>query len=163
MSERNTVAYKPGANSLMPNPRIIEELEVERDAKGAISAEALRKDDWVVVNELAPHIQRNADAAITIKNLLEQNKLMGEVLKNRILVALAEAKEPAWVPTHRHYKGKMYRVTGERQNADHEELEPMVEYDDAEGNRFVISKRRWESRLESGRPRYEFIYQRDGK
>lgn len=159
MSERNTQIIKPGQNVILQAPDVIRRLEDMRNHHAGVIMVEMRKQevDYNVVNEHEPKSQLAFDALSTIKRLMQQNSEMAEVLKNRVIVALHEAKQPEWKPTHRHYKGKLYRVTGTRFNADHEELTEEVEYDDVDGNKYTLSRRRWDSFLDSGKPRYEFI------
>lgn len=147
--------------AVMPYPRLIPNLTSFRDEHGAIVKAALDQDpaDYVTVKDHEPLVLMAGQALVVIERLLAQNAAMTEALKNRIMVALQAAKNPPWVPTHRHYKGTLYRVVGKTNNAEHEELQEMVEYDDEEGNKFVLPTRKWESQLDSGKPRYEFIYQ----
>lgn len=154
------------SNSLLAKD-IVKRLLAQRDVHGDIVVAQMNSPpdgdgretiDYAVVREHEPLSLLMFDAANTVTALVDQNILMQEVLKNRILVALDNAKEPAWVPTHRHYKGGLYRVTGIRWDAEHDELVELIEYDDAEGKRFVMTKRRFESRLDSGGARYEYIY-----
>jgi hypothetical protein len=148
------------ATATMPWPHLIEELTRFRDYYGARVRLALEQDppDYAVAKAHEPKVEMSGRAIVVIEKLLDQNHYLSEVLKNRVVVALSAAKDPEWVPTHRHYKGKLYRVTGRRMDAEHEELEEKVEYDDREGGRFVLSRRKFEGRLESGKPRYEYIY-----
>lgn len=139
---------------------ILEWLLSERDLSASVAAEEFQKGDLADYNVINPAVDRSdryARAAAEIERSRELIALMTESLRNRILVALAEAKAPEWVPTHRHYKGTEYRVTGTRMDAEYEELIEKVEYDDREGNRYVLSRSRFESFLGSGKPRYEFI------
>lgn len=149
------------ATSVTPYPDLVLDLTTFRDTHNALVTEALKGDppDFKVVNEHQPLGRMAHEALETIRKLTEVNSLMTDALRQRIMVALQDARVPAWVPTHRHYKGKMYRVTGVRMDAEHEELEEKIEYDDADGRRFVLSRRKWESILPSGRPRYEYLYQ----
>lgn len=149
------------ATSVTPYPDLVQELTSFRDSHNALVTEALKLDppDFRIVNEHQPLGKMAHEALETIRKLTEVNALMTEALRQRIIVALQNARQPAWVPTHRHYKGKLYRVTGQRMDAEHEELEEKIEYDDADGGKFVLSRRKWESLLPSGRPRYEYIYQ----
>jgi hypothetical protein len=121
----------------------------------------LKKDppDMGVAGEHQPLAELYHDAMFAIRRLMEQNALLVEAMGKKLVVALEEFKETPvrWVPTHRHYKGTFYRVTGTRWNADHEELEEEVEYDDAAGKKYTLSRRRWDSFTGSGRPRYEHV------
>ncbi len=149
-----------GATSIIKNPRIVAILESKRDEHNRVVTAEMKKEvvDYNVVNPNEDMAKMYHEAAATLSALIDQNEMLTEVLKRRVLVALAEAKAPEWVPTHRHYKGKLYRVTGTRWNADHEELEEQIEYDDADGKKYTLARRRWESVLESsGKPRYEFV------
>ena len=74
-----------------------------------------------------------------------------------MIIALKEAKHPEWKPTHRHYKGALYRVTGTRMDANGEELIEGVEYDDATGKRYFLHRARWDRVLDSGKPRYQVL------
>jgi len=160
LAQRHSRAVVPGQTSIIGNPRLLDELKEKRKYHGDIATAELRKDppDYGIVNPNQALATLYHDAITTLEKLIDQNAKLTETLKNRVIVALDEAKEPVWAPTHRHYKGTLYRVTGVRWDADHEELAEMIEYDDADGTRFVISKRRWESTLDSGRQRYEYIY-----
>lgn len=159
MSTRNTVAVRQGQTSVLPPDQLLRDLDERRDHHAALRDAAIKTDDFSVAGEQEPLVQIYHDAGKHLRALMAQNEAMRRVLVSRVLVELEVAEKPPWKATHRHYKGTLYRATGERMNADHEELEPMVEYDDADGRRFVISKRRWESHLESGRPRYEYVYE----
>lgn len=160
VEQRHSRATVPGQTSIISNPRIIEQLKEKRKYHGDIAFEELKKDppNYEIVNPNQFLATLYHDAVTALEKLMEQNALLTETLKNRVLVALSEAKAPAWVPTHRHYKGTLYRVTGIRYDAEHEELVEKVEYDDEHGGRFVLAKRRWESVLDSGKQRYEFLY-----
>lgn len=139
---------------------IVEWLEVQRDAQAAIyQMEFQRGDlaDYGVINPATDLAERYSRAAEEIKRLRTLHDLLVEAVKNKVLVALEDAKSPPWVPTHRHYKGTLYRVTGMRWDAEFEELVEKVEYDDSDGKKFVLARSRWESMLNSGRPRYEYV------
>lgn len=66
--------------------------------------------------------------------------------------------EPAWTPTHRHYKGTLYRVTkrGKRIWAGNDERNGsmLVEYDNAAGGEFALSEGDFDSEVEDGIRRY---------
>ena len=74
--------------------------------------------------------------------------------------ALAPAPAP-WTPTHRHYKGALYRVTrrGKRIWAGNDDRNGsrVVEYDNAEGGEFALADVDFDSEVEEGRRRYEPI------
>jgi hypothetical protein len=146
--------------SVTPYPRILEELDAKRDHHGGIVSEELRKDppDYGVVNPNQQLTTLFHQAGHTIRLLAAQNEKMADVLVNRVLVALDSARAPEWKPTHRHYKGKEYRVTGIRYDAEFEELVEKVEYDDRDGMKFVLTRQRFESKLPSGAARYEYIF-----
>lgn len=138
---------------------LVEKLNKGQAYHAAIVVEEQNKPEtnFGIVNEHQALAELYFEASSAVTKLVEQNSLLTETLKARVIVALGEAKDPPWKATHRHYKGKLYRVTGYRQNTDHDELEEQVEYDDEEGNRYTLSRRRWDSLLGSGKPRYEFI------
>jgi hypothetical protein len=73
------------------------------------------------------------------------------------LRALAPA--PAWTPTHRHYKGALYRVTkrGKRIWAGNDDRNGalVVEYDNAAGGEFALPDADFDGEVEGGRRRYE--------
>jgi hypothetical protein len=157
---RHSQASVPGRTNIIGNPDLVRQLSERRKYHGDIATEELKKDppNYDVVNPNQALATLYHDAVTTLEKLIQQNALLTEALKNRVIVALVDAKAPAWVPTHRHYKGTLYRVTGIRYDAEHEELVEKVEYDDEHGNRFILSKRRFESALDSGKQRYEYLY-----
>lgn len=138
---------------------IMEWLLLQRDYHAEVSAMEFGKHDpdYGVINPAEALKGKFFEAAEELRKLRDVNASLTDALKNRIIVALADAKAPAWEPTHRHYKGKLYRVTGVRMDAEFEELIEKVEYDDADGTKFVLSKDRFNSLIGSGKPRYEFI------
>lgn len=147
-------------------PDVLDWLVLQIDLRQEVSIGEFQKGDLADYNVINPAEEEKENLHKVVKEVMRlrvQNAQMTEALKNRITVALTEARDPPWVPTHRHYKGTEYRVIGRVMCADHEELEEMVLYDDLAGRRFVLSRRRWESRLESGRPRYEFLYDTTGQ
>jgi hypothetical protein len=147
------------ASNITRDNDIMEWLLLQRDAQAEISAMEFGKHDpdSGVINPAEALKLKFFEAAEELRKLRDVNASLTDALKNRIIVALADAKAPAWEPTHRHYKGKLYRVTGVRMDAEFEELIEKVEYDDADGEKFVLSKDRFNSLIGSGRPRYEFI------
>lgn len=142
------------------NDDIVEWLLVRRDHYAGVYQTEFAKGDlanYAVINpanELADRYNRAAEEIKKGRVMVDQ---LTESLRSRVLVQLAEAKAPPWEPTHVHYKGKAYRFLRVVQNADHEELEPMVMYDDSEGNTYVLSQNRWESATGTGRPRYRYV------
>lgn len=138
-------------------------LGAQRDFAAADAKEAFAADDKVKANTAALLAETYSMAADELAGLRERTALAQQLLVSRLIVALADAKAPAWTATHRHYKGTLYRVTGRRSSAEHEELEEGVEYDDAEGNRFWLPLRRWQGTTESGKPRYQAIIPGDSR
>lgn len=139
---------------------IVEWLLLQRDYWASIYQTEFQKGDladYKIINPANDLASQYNTAAEEIRKGRELVAALTESLRNRVLVQLKEAKEPAWVATHRHYKGTLYRVTGIRFDSEHEELIEKVEYDCEEGNKYVLSRRRFESHLESGKPRYEYI------
>lgn len=68
----------------------------------------------------------------------ERQALRGEVRAAQRRLAAIESADPTWaefVPTHRHYKGGLYRVTDVLTHA--ETKQKLVSYDDADGNAWV--------------------------
>lgn len=129
-----------------------------RDYHAKVRDEAFTKEDFIKANEHDPLVYQYFLAAEEVRLNRELVATMTEVMRNRIVVAMAEAKSPVWEPTHRHYKGDLYRYLGIGWNAEHEELQEEVIYDNVDGKRFTLSKRRWESLLDSGRPRYAGLW-----
>lgn len=129
-------------------------LDGECQLEAALRKEAFAVEDKVKANRHDERCNRFGAATLELLRLRERMEAFTEVLGNRIIVALKEAREPSWQPTHRHYKGTLYRVTGRRFNAEGEELIDGVDYDDAAGRRYWLPLSRWESTLESGKLRY---------
>jgi hypothetical protein len=157
-AEEMTALRHAASNTTRDND-IMEWLLLQRDAQAEISAMEFGKHDpdYGVINPAEALKLKFFEAAEELRKLRGVNASLSEALKNRIIVALADAKAPAWEPTHKHYKGTLYRVTGVRMDAEFEELIEKVEYDDADGEKFVLSKDRFNSLIGSGKPRYEFI------
>lgn len=132
-------------------------LEAERNLEVASREEAFAAEDMVTANRHAKRANHLADCINEMRKMREMVGHMTTALRGRIIVAVTEAK-PEWKPTHRHYKGMLYRVTGTRANSEGEELVEGIEYDDAKGTRYFLRRDRWESLLESGRPRYQPLY-----
>lgn len=133
-------------------------LEAERNLEAVNRHEAFAVDDKVKANRHDERTNRFAAAVRELTKARERLATFTEVLCSRIEVALVEAKQPAWVATHLHYKGTLYRVTGMRNDANGQELVEGIDYDDAAGNRYYLHRSRFESVLESGRPRYQVLY-----
>ncbi len=139
---------------------ICEWLLVQRDHHASVSAQEFQKGDladYGIINPATDLSDRYNRAATEIAVLRELKDNLTEALRNRVIVQLREAKLPPWEPTHVHYKGTEYRFIRVVQSADHEELEPMVMYDDRDGNTYVLSQNRWESFTGTGKPRYRYI------
>lgn len=142
-----------------PSTDNLEWLLAMRDHHGRVRDTAFAKEDFLTANEHDPLCHQFFLAAEEVRKNRELLIAMTEVMRNRIIIALVEAKAPVWEPTHRHYKGDLYRMTGIRWDAEHEELNELVEYDNIDGKKFCISKRRWDSLLDSGKPRYQYLYE----
>jgi predicted negative regulator of RcsB-dependent stress response len=144
-----------------------EDLRRKRDEHGAKNYAALNPKaegdgptpdpDYATSQVEQAMAQLYNDAMQVIAQLLNHNIEMQHALSQRVLAVIKENKDPPWVATHRHYKGTLYRLTGERKDARYDELENVMLYDDKEGNKFTLPKRQWYSHLEDGRPRYESI------
>jgi len=132
-------------------------LEAERNLEAASREEAFAVESMVLANQHAKRANHFADCVAEMRKLREITGHMTTALRGRIIVAVTEAR-PEWRPTHRHYKGTLYRVTGTRANSEGEELVEGIEYDDEKGTRYFIRRDRWESLLDSGRPRYQPLY-----
>ena len=156
-AEMTSLRHK-ATNSTRDND-ILEWLLLQRDAQASISQTEFAKHEpnYGVINPAEALKLKFFEAAEEIRKLRDISASLTDALKNRIIIALSEAKAPPWEPTHKHYKGKLYRVTGVRMDAEYEELVEKVEYDDEDGTKFVLSKERFNSLIGSGRPRYEFI------
>ena len=133
-------------------------LENERTAEASRREEEFAVNNMIAANIHAKRATHFASCITELKALREINEHMTTVLRNRVLIALQSAERPPWKATHRHYKGTLYRVTGTRNNAEGEELIEGVEYDDLLGNRYFLNRERFESRIESGKPRYQTLY-----
>lgn len=144
------------AHELAKNPTDnLSRIEFLRDMAAADREEAFLAGDNVKANEKDAYLKHLVGAARELRSLRARLEVMDQVLNNRLVIALKEAKVPPWVATHRHYKkGDLYRVTGIRWNAEHDDLVEEVEYDDSDGKKFTISRRRWESVTDSGKLRY---------
>ncbi len=140
---------------------IIVWLKGERNLEVAQRGEAFAVEDKVKANHHDGRANRFAEAIREMTDARSRLAAFAIVLGNRILVALKEAKQPEWHPTHRHYKGTLYRVTGTRMDANGEELIEGVEYDDATGKRYFLHRSRWDGNLESGKPRYQVLIKGD--
>ena len=136
-------------------------VEVERDLSSAKRNEAYQVDDKMAAIHWSERTERWGDVAKELKKLREQCAAMGEALKERIIVALRHAKSPEWRPTHKHYKGGLYRVLMTCQLSTGEELEEGVVYDDNHGHVYCITRARWESKTEKDRPRYQVLLEGD--
>jgi hypothetical protein len=142
------------------NDDIAEWLLVQRDHHASVYQQEFQKGDladYAVINPANELADRYARAAEEIAKSRVMIANLTEALRSRVLVQLADAKAPPWTPTHVHYKGKGYRFLRVVKCADHEELEPMVEYDDSEGEVYVLSQNRWESMTGTGKPRYRYV------
>ncbi len=133
-----------------------------RDLEAADREEAFQADDKVKANLHAERCQGFADAAVRLEKLIEVHGQMRDVLQARIVVALNEARMPAWKPTHLHYKGTGYRVLKYIKDANGQELADAVVYDDHLGNTYTLVRSRFEGLLESGKPRYQPIVEEAG-
>lgn len=145
-----------------PNDNLVW-LRAERDFAIADRNEAFAIDNQIGANIHAKKANHLAECVNELEKLRKINADMTKVLVNRVLVALNEATSPPWKPTHRHYKGTLYRVTGVRKDASGDELIEGFDYDDAMGNRYFLDRNRFESHLDSGRPRYQVLYPNDVK
>ena len=126
-----------------------------RSLASADRDEAFQAGDNVLANKHYDMTLRFAEAANELEKLRKQDAVMTVVLKNRLEIALVAAEDSAWMPTHRHYKGTLYRVTGtKRRSAEGDEPIDGVDYDDAEGNRWWMPMHRWMSVTGTGKPRY---------
>jgi len=133
-------------------------LQAQRDFAAADAKEAFALDDKIRANAAADKADRFAKATEELRVIREKIAVAEQLLFNRLVVALNNAKSPPWSPTHRHYKGALYRVTGtKRQNAEHDEPIDGIEYDDAEGHQWWLPRQRWESFNGAGKPRYAAI------
>lgn len=65
---------------------------------------------------------------------------------------------PRWTPTHRHYKGDLYRVIGPIQLSEDRDV-PHTEYENANGKRLARPTAMFEGYLEDGRRRFEPLTQ----
>lgn len=145
-------------NTILMDPdQVVTWLGAMRDEASADRDEAFNASDMLTANAADARCTMFARAHEDLVGLAAQNEELTKVLKRRVVVALHEAEAPPWTATHRHYKGTLYRVTGLRYDATGEELVEGIEYDDAEGRRFWISRARFESILPSGRARYELV------
>lgn len=135
----------------------------ELQLEAAMRKEAFDANDKVAGNRHDLRADKFGAAVVEVTKLRNRIAAFTEVLGNRLIVALQEAKRPGWQATHQHYKGTLYRVTGQRQNAEGEELVDGVDYDDATGKRYWLPIVRWESTLESGRLRYRPLLGDAGK
>lgn len=129
----------------------------ERTLEAALREEAFASDDKIEANRRDERTHRFHDAAKELSDLRKQVEAMTLLLTSRLIVALTEARTPQWEATHRHYKGGYYRVLGEAQDANGEETIDGVVYDDHRGQRYFLHRDRWDSILESGKPRYQVI------
>lgn len=130
-------------------------LDGECNLEAAARDEAFQVDDKIKANNHAIRAERFGQAVKEMAKLRSRIEAFTEALQHRIVVAVGEAKQPAWKATHRHYKGTLYRATGHRQNAEGQELVDGIDYDDATGKKYWLPLSKWESNLESGRPRYQ--------
>ncbi len=133
----------------------------ERNLEAAQRSEAFDLEDKIKANRHDERVNRFAAAIRELEDARNRIAAFTTVLSNRILVALQEAKQPEWTPTHRHYKGTLYRVTGTRMDANGDELVEGVEYDDATGKRYFLHRTRWDEVLASGKPRYQVLLKGD--
>lgn len=136
-------------------------LLVQRDLAIANREEAFAADDKAKANRHAVSADRIFKASEELRHLRGRMAVAEKLLTSRLIVSLGKATKPAWKPTHKHYKGKLYRVTGIRADANGQELVDGVEYDDAMGNRYYLHRSRWDSLLDSGKPRYQVILNND--
>lgn len=146
------------AKKLASNPKDnLTWLECERDLAGAKRNEAFAAEDKMAAIHWSDRTEKLGDVSREFKKLREINGAMREALGERIVIALRHAKAPEWRATHRHYKGGSYRFLMLAKNSTGEELEEMVVYDDSHGSVYCITRERWESQTEKGRPRYQVI------
>lgn len=130
-------------------------LSGECNLEAAQREEAFSVDDKLKANHHAKRAEWYGKLLFDMVSLRTRMEAFTEVLQGRIIVALKEGRRPAWQATHRHYKGTLYRVSGIRQDANGPELVEGVEYDDAAGNRYFLHRDRFESKLDSGKLRYQ--------
>jgi hypothetical protein len=79
-----------------------------------------------------------------------------EQIRERQLTKPRQAEErlsPSWQPTHRHYKGGLYRVLFEAVHTETEE--PMTVYQTPDGRNWVRPAAMFNERLPDGRRRFE--------
>lgn len=132
-------------------------LVAERNLEAALRGEASQVEDKVGANRHDERVQRFADSANELKSLRDKVAAMTTLLNSRLLVSLTEATRPEWRATHKHYKGGYYRALGPANDANGEELVEGIVYDDHRGQRYFLHRDKFESVLESGRPRYQVL------
>lgn len=139
------------------NDDVLVWLEQQGTLAAADRYEAFKAGENVRANKLDDLCTRFAQAGDEFRKLRLFEQVSRDLLVARLEVALKAARAPDWRPTHRHYKGGLYRFLGQVRDANHEELSDGVVYDDRDGNRYFLLRSRFESLLESGRPRYEIL------
>jgi len=149
---------------LKKNPDdILAWLQYMLDMTHADREEGFRVGDHVAANRHDALVQKFAAAVQEMSRLRQHNQVTVQALMNTVEISLRNAKAPPWRATHLHYKGTAYRVLSMKVlNAEETEAFPAVVYDNEQGQVYTLSKEKWESRLESGRLRYEpLIPERD--
>jgi len=141
---------------LKKNPDdILAWLQYKLDMTHADREEGFRVGDHVAANRHDAMVQKFAKAVEEISRLRRHNEVTLGALMNELEVRLRNAKAPLWRATHRHYKGTEYRLIKRVLNTEETEAFPAVVYDDERGQAYTLSLEKWESKLESGRFRYE--------